>query len=327
MREVKEETGAARELGRELPTTSYRDEKGRSKVVRYWVMRPVQGDAGPRKRSTRSADFPSPRPKTFLRRPRSSGPRGFCEWPEEQMSILLVRHATAGKRKRWRGDDRLRPLDERGLRQAAGLPAALSDYEVKAIYSSPYVRCRQTVEPLAAELGLELQEREELAEGARRSAVLELAGKDDPGTVVLCTHGDVVNDLLGEETEKGPPPCSSSSTGTSSSAATCLPPPDALDEPAGAKNDAALARHDLRDLIERNFEEPCADETGPDGERGRAVLARVHTHGFDRADLGELSVNRKSLAAREYRARHLVPLPSRSIQPCPLGRTPWVTGT
>ena len=48
LREVEEETGLRCELGRELPTTSYRDEKGRSKVVRYWVMRPVQGDAGPR---------------------------------------------------------------------------------------------------------------------------------------------------------------------------------------------------------------------------------------------------------------------------------------
>jgi broad specificity phosphatase PhoE len=120
------------------------------------------------------------------------------------MSILLVRHATAGKRKQWRGDDRLRPLDERGREQAAGLHAALGDYEVKAIYSSPYVRCVQTVEPLATELGLEVQEREELAEGARRTAVLGLAtGEDNPGTVVLCTHGDVVNDLLGEETKKG----------------------------------------------------------------------------------------------------------------------------
>ena len=119
------------------------------------------------------------------------------------MSILLVRHATAGKRKHWRGDDRLRPLDERGREQAARLPAALGDHKVKAIYSSPCVRCLQTVEPLAAELGLELQERDELAEGARYTAVLELASEVDPGTVVLCTHGDVVNDVLGEETEKG----------------------------------------------------------------------------------------------------------------------------
>ena len=118
------------------------------------------------------------------------------------MSILLVRHATAGKRKRWHGDDRLRPLDDRGREQAARLPAALGDYEVERIYSSPYVRCVQTVEPLATELGLEIEHRDELAEGAGPRAV-DLARKTGDRTIVLCTHGDVVNDLLDEETEKG----------------------------------------------------------------------------------------------------------------------------
>ena len=43
-REVVEETGFECELGRELPSTTYEDDRGRPKVVRYWVMRPVAGD-------------------------------------------------------------------------------------------------------------------------------------------------------------------------------------------------------------------------------------------------------------------------------------------
>jgi 8-oxo-dGTP pyrophosphatase MutT (NUDIX family) len=43
LREVAEETGLACELGRELPSTSYRDGKGRPKLVRYWAMRPLDG--------------------------------------------------------------------------------------------------------------------------------------------------------------------------------------------------------------------------------------------------------------------------------------------
>jgi 8-oxo-dGTP diphosphatase len=41
--EVEEETGLRCELGRELPSSHYHDQKGRPKVVRYWMMRPLDG--------------------------------------------------------------------------------------------------------------------------------------------------------------------------------------------------------------------------------------------------------------------------------------------
>jgi len=44
-REVEEETGLRCELGRELPSTSYHDARGRPKIVRYWEMQPVGGEA------------------------------------------------------------------------------------------------------------------------------------------------------------------------------------------------------------------------------------------------------------------------------------------
>jgi 8-oxo-dGTP diphosphatase len=47
LREVQEETGLRCELRRELPSTEYHDGKGRPKVVRYWAMQPVDGDARP----------------------------------------------------------------------------------------------------------------------------------------------------------------------------------------------------------------------------------------------------------------------------------------
>jgi 8-oxo-dGTP diphosphatase len=43
LREVQEEIGLRCRLGAELPATSYRDNKGRAKVVRYWLMEPVDG--------------------------------------------------------------------------------------------------------------------------------------------------------------------------------------------------------------------------------------------------------------------------------------------
>ena len=43
LREVEEETGLHPELENELPSTRYRDLRGRRKVVRYWRMRPAGG--------------------------------------------------------------------------------------------------------------------------------------------------------------------------------------------------------------------------------------------------------------------------------------------
>ena len=47
LREVEEEIGFRCRLGRELPSASYTDQKGRSKVVRYWLMEPEEGEFVP----------------------------------------------------------------------------------------------------------------------------------------------------------------------------------------------------------------------------------------------------------------------------------------
>jgi 8-oxo-dGTP diphosphatase len=47
LREVEEEIGVRCELGRELPPVFYTDNKGRDKVVRYWMMQPKDGEFEP----------------------------------------------------------------------------------------------------------------------------------------------------------------------------------------------------------------------------------------------------------------------------------------
>jgi 8-oxo-dGTP diphosphatase len=119
------------------------------------------------------------------------------------MIAVLVRHGTAGERGKWDGDDRLRPLDDRGRRQAEALPTALAGLHMTRILTSPYVRCVQTVEPLAAAIGIEIEEAGVLAEGAARTDVLALLATTGSGTVV-CTHGDVCHELVGRRrTPKG----------------------------------------------------------------------------------------------------------------------------
>jgi phosphohistidine phosphatase SixA len=117
--------------------------------------------------------------------------------------VLLVRHGRAGKRSEWEGDDRLRPLDAKGRRQAEGLVPMLADYPVDRVLSSPYLRCAETVRPLAEARGLELEEVDELAEGSTREDVLALLRSLDAESVVRCTHGDVVDELVGEELPMG----------------------------------------------------------------------------------------------------------------------------
>jgi len=119
------------------------------------------------------------------------------------MPIYVVRHAKAGDRAEWEGDDRLRPLTKSGRRQADELAAWLRKEAIDAILSSRYVRCLQTVEPLAEQHELPIEPRKDLEEGAGGDSVLRLASALKGRNVVLCTHGDVVEELLERLIDKG----------------------------------------------------------------------------------------------------------------------------
>lgn len=117
--------------------------------------------------------------------------------------FVLVRHAVALSREEWNGDDDLRPLSAKGSKHAKGLVDLLAGRTLDRIVSSPAVRCVDTVRPLAEARGLDLEEREELAEGASRGASFALLDELQDSGFLLCTHGDIVYELLGEEMKKG----------------------------------------------------------------------------------------------------------------------------
>lgn len=122
------------------------------------------------------------------------------------MQVLIVRHASAGPRSTWGGPDCGRPLDEVGRRQAERLGVVLGTPAPRQILTSPFVRCRQTVAPLARRSGVVAVPVAWLAPGAVADAVADiLAGLvasaatdgDRPGgTIVLCTHREVLAGLL-----------------------------------------------------------------------------------------------------------------------------------
>ena len=113
------------------------------------------------------------------------------------MSVLLVRHAKAGDREKWEAPDDLRPLTSKGEAQAQALVELLAGYEIGRVLSSPYLRCTQTVAPLAAARGLAVEPCDDLAEGEGRAGIaLTRNLVPQPGYTVLCSHGDVVEEIL-----------------------------------------------------------------------------------------------------------------------------------
>ncbi len=111
-------------------------------------------------------------------------------------TFYVVRHAKAGDREEWSGDDRKRPLTAKGRRQAEALVGVLAALPVSQVFSSPYRRCVQTVEPLARARGLAVERKAELAEGHGLSGLRRFLADPALDRVVLGTHGDVVWELV-----------------------------------------------------------------------------------------------------------------------------------
>ena len=119
------------------------------------------------------------------------------------MSVYVVRHGKAGHRETWAGDDDTqRPLTKAGRRQAEALADRLAGAGVKTLLSSPYVRCVQSLEPLADRLGLPIKTDDRLAEGTDFEDTLELVREAGDGAV-LCTHGDVLTDVMNALVRRG----------------------------------------------------------------------------------------------------------------------------
>jgi 8-oxo-dGTP diphosphatase len=119
-------------------------------------------------------------------------------------TLVLVRHGRAGARSEWDGPDDLRPLDGRGRRQAARLADVLPEFGPVELMSAPPVRCRETVQPLAERLGLDVRPAPELGEEGFEHdpeagiALVErlLAPRPTPGVTVICSQGGAIPSVL-----------------------------------------------------------------------------------------------------------------------------------
>ena len=111
------------------------------------------------------------------------------------MALYLIRCAKAERRDRWEGDDKLRPLSAVGRAQAIGLADWLAQVPVSHVLSSPFMRCMETVIPLAETHDLEVEEIKGLLPRKPEQRVLDLI-RVLPDDSVLCSHGRVITRVM-----------------------------------------------------------------------------------------------------------------------------------
>lgn len=110
--------------------------------------------------------------------------------------VFLLRHASAGERLGSPSLDRSRALDESGRVDAARLASMLAPFVFQRIVSSPLARCVETVEPVAARLGLGIELRDELAPGAAFEELTAMLDEVDGRQALACTHREAFEILF-----------------------------------------------------------------------------------------------------------------------------------
>jgi exopolyphosphatase/guanosine-5'-triphosphate,3'-diphosphate pyrophosphatase len=264
--------------------------------------------------------------------------------------VYLIRHAKAQQRDGWKRADALRPLSPLGELQARAIAERLETASLERIVSSPYLRCRKTVEPLAYARGIPLELDGRLAEGEDVAKGLEVLRELRDRPAVICTHGDLIPALLGELEEgglaiRGRLRCEKGSIWVlerNQARAFYLPPPrkrdTALQEeraPAAgrakdAKREPVRARVAVLDLGSTSFQLLVADATSEGEiqriERERIMLRLGALIATDRRVPDEVaarvvhSARALRRVAEQARAQYLVPVATEALREAENGR-------
>lgn len=202
-REVIEETGHQPIVELRLPRQRYDIDEG-EKTVEWWTMRSAGGSFTPNHEIDELRWLePDAADKLLSYRNDKDLIAAFTSVPRPTAMVLLIRHARAGDRLAWQGDDRLRPLDKTGERQAQRLAEVLPVWQPTRIGSADLLRCTQTIEPLADRLGLPVRLEETLSErafafdpDAAIERVRTLAGHG--GVTAICSQGGAIPSIVAE---------------------------------------------------------------------------------------------------------------------------------
>jgi 8-oxo-dGTP diphosphatase len=210
LREVLEETGLRGEPQLRLPDVSYTLPDGRGKTVQFWSMRAGPAAAVPIADPTEVDEIAWLTPEQAARRLSYPADAELVErvaaLPPITAQTLLIRHAHAGVRKKWSGIDALRPIDALGREQSGGLAEVLTPFAPKRLFAATPLRCRQTLEPLAAVLALPVVTDSAFAEPAHlgdvpsraKIAAGRLLELRDGERAAICSQGKLIPPLLAE---------------------------------------------------------------------------------------------------------------------------------
>ena len=208
LRETKEETGFVGKKPRPVGSVGYFTKAGNPKVVRWWLVDVKSGKFRPNKEVDKVKWLTAKKAKKKLAytNDRSVLDRANDMYLERSAgSIHLVRHAWAGVADAADPEDRDRPLDKRGKKQRSALRDMLMAYPITRIGSSNYTRCVATVKPFANRLGIPVEHESALLEGSHPHKLVSLIHDLQKEAAVLCTHGDVIADLIGHLFAEGIP--------------------------------------------------------------------------------------------------------------------------
>lgn len=210
VREVVEETGVRGEPQLRLPSVSYVIPDGRPKTVDFWLMRAGDGPAAAVMDPAEVDEVRWLSPDEAVRILSYPGDIGLVGYvaglPPVTALTPLVRHALAGSRKRWAGEDASRPLDDKGRTQAAAIAEVVALFAPRQLFAATPLRCRQTLEPLAERLGLPVVTDGAFAEPAKtgevparvRVARTRLAELRAGPRAAICSQGKLIPPLLAD---------------------------------------------------------------------------------------------------------------------------------
>jgi 8-oxo-dGTP pyrophosphatase MutT (NUDIX family)/phosphohistidine phosphatase SixA len=213
VREIAEETGLNIALGAPLGRSVYPLPGGREKKVFYWAaevddaavasstftpnheIADLEWASIARARKKVSYSHDQAILDTFAARVEAGTARTF--------SVTVLRHAKTVPGETWDGPDATRPLLRRGADQARSVAQGLAAYRPKRIYTSTAARCVATIAPVARITAVRVKQTETLSQDLHELGQADvqhftqkrLARQE---SVILCTHGPVLPDLVGE---------------------------------------------------------------------------------------------------------------------------------
>lgn len=212
IREVREETGFAIQLGIPLPTAHY-TKNNATKDAYYWNAQLLGGEFMPNDEVDQIKWLPLKKAKELLTYEHDKEMIEIAAQSVRTSPFIVMRHTQAIKRAEWIVSkdglaeiDASRPLTAVGRMQAGVLVPALAAFGINQLHTSDSRRCRDTVGPYASARSIainleptlsEERHKENPQKAQARVALLATANE----ALALCTHRPVMPTVMQSLTE------------------------------------------------------------------------------------------------------------------------------